>query len=835
MTINNKLDNRQSRQRAALDQVSNETDLRLDTILNLVNDELTPPLRLRADIPGTRYVYIDSYQVQTADGSSGHKRNKSIPPLQDKIPSFTGGNFQLPSTSGGNITGSVFPVGVTYTLNITSGFFRKMIVSLDSDGKIVLSFGTTESVTESLASIPASDSSTFPIGIVVLKNEGGTIRNVSSEHIYQFTGNTNAGADANIVRVNKSNHNFVIGDVLYYSGSQYEKALATVSNTSNVVGMVSKIVDTNNFELTTDGRVVGSILAENAGVALTPGSKYFLSDSTAGRVTTTAPTVVGRMRVELGQALGATSFAISPKLGIVVGSVYDSPNLRTQVNLTGSSSVESTTVIQNVSGYDGGELVGFVTLDANTDYKFYVQAQFIKNSSNIYDMARQVTGDTPPLGFSITITPAGVIQIILPTMDGWVSGNIVYALNAPAIGTSFPLTVNTSNITTNYREVTSAYSLTINDYMVVASGSSTYSLTLPIISGSGVSYIIKSNMNSGIGLTVNRSGSDTFGDGTISKALSAGEVLKITSSSNKWIITDFSQDIAAVSSPSLTGAKITGLTASRAVQADASKNLVSAPFALPVGAGSLLQILSSGGDGTSSWVTRPKIRTQTFTSNGNWTCPAGVDTVLVFGCGGGGGGGGAQSSSQGPQGGGGSGFQSYISSTIPGQLYSIIIGVGGSGGGSSGFNASSNGGNGGSSSFGSSVTFLGGKGGRYVLWIPNGTAGGGDGGAGSDWEPMYNVSSWNTRAQDGQRGFNSEGGSGGANYSSASGGGGGGGYTGSGGHGAYTVYTGYPNYNYFYYPATNGTGYGSGGGGGGTNYSTGGNGSSGIVIVCWVE
>jgi hypothetical protein len=843
MTIKNKLDNRQSRQREKLDQVSEDLDLRLDSILNLINDELTPPIRLRADTPATRVIYVDSNTVQTFDStnSTGHKRRKSIPPFQDKIPIFTGGSFTIPSVNGGTISGTI--LDQSYTLSITVDNFRKMILSLNADGKIVLSFGV-QSTIESTATLPALSSSTFPIGMVVLKNEGGTIRTVSNEHIYQFIGNTNSGADANIIRVTKNNHGFVVGEVLYLDSSGvYQKANASASNTSNVVGMVSKVVDVNTFELTTDGQVsnigIGSIQGSLVG-----GTKYFLS-TTSGIMSTSAPTVVGQMSVELGTAINATTFAISPKLGLTVGQVNLLPNLRTQIVLNGSASSSQTTLIQNVLSYEAGEVVGWVYLNADVDYRFYIQAQFTKNAAATdFNISYQTSGETPPAGFSMNITAAGNINIVLPSMTGWVSGYLVYALNAPALGTSFPLAVNQSSVNSNYREISASTTLTDSDYMVVATGSSSLVVTLPALSGSGKNYVVKSLLTSGT-VTVQTTGGVLI-DSASTKVLQSGEYLEVTSSTTKWIA-DYNAAFALppgagtnnqliksngdgtsswASSVNITGANVSGLTASRAVQTDASKNLVSADFALPVGAGTLLNVLSSNGNGTSSWVTRPKIRKQEFTSNGSWTCPAGVDTVFVFGCGGGGGGGQwVSGNATGPQGGGGSGLQSYVVSVTSGNSYSITIGSGGA----------ANGGNGGSSIFGSSLAvFLGGKGGYSRFWQPNGTAGGGDGGMGGNWEIALSGGGSNY-AQNGQSGFNSPGGiSSYGNFGTESGGGGGGGYTGSGGNGAYTYYAGGGSYTYT--AGSAGTGYGSGGGGGGNStYPNGYAGAPGIIIVCWVE
>lgn len=77
-------------------------------------------------------------------------------------------------------------------------------------------------------------------------------------------------------------HDFAVGDLLYSNGGTWTKALADAAGTV-AVGMVGKVYGTE-FALVASGFV----LWESHG--LTVGTQYFLSDSTAGTATTTAPT-----------------------------------------------------------------------------------------------------------------------------------------------------------------------------------------------------------------------------------------------------------------------------------------------------------------------------------------------------------------------------------------------------------------------------------------------------------------------------------------------------------------------------------------------------------------
>jgi hypothetical protein len=242
------------------------------------------------------------------------------------------------------------------------------------------------------------------------------------------------GGGAVTDKVTQASHAFVVGDVLYMNGATYAKARADVTSTAEVVGMVSRVVDANNFELTLNGEVSGL-------TGLTAGENYFLSAATAGAITAIEPSVVGQVSLPVGVASSTTTFYVAIKRGNVVGSA----NARTTIGLAQSA----TTTVQNASAYEAGELTGWVYIDATTDLRFYVQAQFAKSGAAVvdYNLSYQTTGDTPPAGFSMTITAAGLIQVTLPAIAGFTAANINFALNAPAVGATLPLQISGANVT----------------------------------------------------------------------------------------------------------------------------------------------------------------------------------------------------------------------------------------------------------------------------------------------------------------------------------------------------------------------------------------------------
>jgi len=228
---------------------------------------------------------------------------------------------------------------------------------------------------------------------------------------------------------------FAVGEVLYLDGAVYKRAKADAANTAEVVGVVSRIVDATaasfTFEMTLSGEVAGL-------AGLTPGEVYFLSAATAGALTAVEPSVVGQVSLPVGVASSATSLYVAPKRGVVIGAA----NVRTNINLSNNAS----TPVQNVSAYDAGELSGWVYIDATADRRFYVTAQFAKKGDGTgYWCSFQTTGDTPPAGFSMDVTTAGAVHTLVATMPsvaGFSSANINFALNAPAVGATLPLQID---------------------------------------------------------------------------------------------------------------------------------------------------------------------------------------------------------------------------------------------------------------------------------------------------------------------------------------------------------------------------------------------------------
>jgi len=264
------------------------------------------------------------------------------------------------------------------------------------------------------------------------------VDSVSGEDITLTWGD--ASGQATVI-ITQASHGFAVGDVLYLNGTVYTKANASDPESSEVVGIVSEIIDANDFKLTSSG-VVDNLTSSNFVEAALPseGDVIFLS-TTDGKMSVSEPTSAGEISLPLGVAKTTSSMYVQLKRGFVVGS----NDITTELTLTNNA----TSNIQDVSAYKAGELTGWVTIDADTNYRFYLQVQFAENGNDTdYNIAYQTTGDTPPAGFSVSVTSAGLIQLTLPNLSGFTSATINYALNAPAVGVTLPLSIDASKITT---------------------------------------------------------------------------------------------------------------------------------------------------------------------------------------------------------------------------------------------------------------------------------------------------------------------------------------------------------------------------------------------------
>lgn len=95
---------------------------------------------------------------------------------------------------------------------------------------------------------------------------------------------------SNIKTVSKTNHGFEIGDFIFYHPNDgYKKALAIDSYDSNIVGMVTKVIDDDTFEYMWSGFYATDIFTEDNNIV--QGMPLYISDTEAGKIVQEQPDI----------------------------------------------------------------------------------------------------------------------------------------------------------------------------------------------------------------------------------------------------------------------------------------------------------------------------------------------------------------------------------------------------------------------------------------------------------------------------------------------------------------------------------------------------------------
>ncbi len=144
----------------------------------------------------------------------------------------------------------------------------------------------------------------------------GTLAAARVATLNQNTTGTSASAPTVSEAITQSN-SFSVGNVIYFNGSSYVLAKSDAASTAEVTGIVSAATG-SNFTVVYSGRINGLS-------GLTAGQVYFLSDSTAGLLTTTEPTTATHVSRPILDASSATSGIVLPFRGAVISAAAATP------------------------------------------------------------------------------------------------------------------------------------------------------------------------------------------------------------------------------------------------------------------------------------------------------------------------------------------------------------------------------------------------------------------------------------------------------------------------------------------------------------------------------
>lgn len=103
------------------------------------------------------------------------------------------------------------------------------------------------------------------------------------------------GRGNTVTRLLEQTHTFQVGDLLYNNEGTWTLGLADHPSTAEIIGMVSDIIDENNFEITLLGYVEGIV----SSAPLIPDQMYFLSTTVPGGMTEVGPQQIGQVNKPL--------------------------------------------------------------------------------------------------------------------------------------------------------------------------------------------------------------------------------------------------------------------------------------------------------------------------------------------------------------------------------------------------------------------------------------------------------------------------------------------------------------------------------------------------------
>jgi len=198
-----KLTSDQLKEVQALSEIAPSANTALNTILSNVDSKVKVPASL--SVTGSSLILTIGTTSPVTGPSS---KKKGLAPLGSSDLSNLSGTFNL---SNGSITGDAQSASMP---TMSAGFYIRIGIEIKSDQKFYLAFGA-ESVSSSLAGLPAFSTGSMPIGEILLQDNGtggvGNFLNPAMGAVTQYdVGGGGAGGsfDVNDILVNNN------GDVL---------------------------------------------------------------------------------------------------------------------------------------------------------------------------------------------------------------------------------------------------------------------------------------------------------------------------------------------------------------------------------------------------------------------------------------------------------------------------------------------------------------------------------------------------------------------------------------------------------------------------------------------
>jgi hypothetical protein len=215
-----------------------------------------------------------------------------------------GSNIIISTTEGSLTTGSTYLIGgPIYSDKQDKELRLRTVVSKTPEAikveyddyfiKLSGSTGGTVSAVQNVGTGIGVYSGTSGTTILLKSLIGGgdtCVLDNGNQIIITSTGGGGTGGSGEAVEklITQASHGFSTGEAIGWCSGTYSKAIADGTYDGEILGLVSSVVNTNQFVLTQSGYITGQ-------TGLVTNSTYFVSPTVAGNIQITAPTTVGEL------------------------------------------------------------------------------------------------------------------------------------------------------------------------------------------------------------------------------------------------------------------------------------------------------------------------------------------------------------------------------------------------------------------------------------------------------------------------------------------------------------------------------------------------------------
>ena len=190
---------------------------------------------------------------------------------------------------------------------------------------------------------------------------------------------------SNIKTVTQTNHGFIVGDFIFYKhDTAYQKALAIDSYDANIVGMVTKVIDENQFEYQWSGFFPTTLFSNSNGFI--QGMPIYISDVDPGRAVQEQPDI----SKTVGYPVENAGIIIAVERGIQYGQEASIGDFKTSANTYNVRSDGFIRVVEDVDYKQSivQKLIDTMSTEFKSNYMDIDEARGVmqfKNTSQLYE------------------------------------------------------------------------------------------------------------------------------------------------------------------------------------------------------------------------------------------------------------------------------------------------------------------------------------------------------------------------------------------------------------------------------------------------------------------